>query len=218
MPDPEPPVVDEGAVTGEELTETQPGTEPEPALPESVRQRVVALAATVIGGMPADEVPAALRKIASFAPNRRARLAGPAIAAQLAADPVFRQRVGARVLDIAGDLGAAIRDGTVPAAADPVDVAALAYLGRPSGWLELVSAAAETLKEDADSSAARARLMAAEHRAARAEHERAVAKVEAEKLRDELTRLRAEADTPARRGAHPYPQPARGHRAREARR
>jgi predicted RNA-binding protein with PIN domain len=193
MPDHESTLRDADTGAGEEQTEVQL-TEPEPTLPEPVRQRVVALAAAVIGGMPADEVPATLRKIATFAPNRRAKLAGAAIAAQLTTDPVFRQRAGSRVLDAAGDLGRAVRDGTVPAAADPVDVAALAYLGRPTGWTDLVAAAADTLRVDADSSAARERLTAAEHRAARAEHERAVAKVEAEKLRDELTRLRAEAD------------------------
>ena len=193
MPDHESTLRDGDTGTGEE-TEPQLIAEPEPTLPEPVRQRVVALAATVIGGMPADEVPATLRKVATFAPNRRAKLAGAAIAAQLTTDPVFRQRVGSRVLDTAGELGTAVRDGTVPAAADPVDVAALAYLGRPPGWTDLITAAAESLRVDVDSSAARARLAAAEHRAVRAEHERAVAKVEAEKLRDELTRLRAEAD------------------------
>jgi hypothetical protein len=79
--------------------------QPEPTLPEPVRQRVIALAAAAITGMPSDEVPASLRKVAQFAPNRRARLGGPAIAAQLAADLVFRQRIGSRVIESAGDLG-----------------------------------------------------------------------------------------------------------------
>ena len=52
-----------------------------------------------------------LRRVAKFAPNRRARLGAPAIAAQLTADPLFRQRVTARVLADAGDLGAAVRRG-----------------------------------------------------------------------------------------------------------
>src|SRR5258706_12649630 len=72
---------------------------PEPTLPEPVRQRVIALAAAAITGMPADEVPASLRKVAQFAPTRRARLGGPAIAAQLAADLVFRQRASALFID-----------------------------------------------------------------------------------------------------------------------
>jgi predicted RNA-binding protein with PIN domain len=131
--------------------------------------------------------------VAKFAPNRRARLGGAAIAAQLANDSVFRQRVGSRSLDAAGELGSALRDGSSPGAADPVEVAALAYLARPEGWVELVDAAAQTMRVDADSAAVSGRLAAAEHRVARAEHERAVARVEADKLRDELNRLRAEA-------------------------
>ncbi len=184
-------VVDEEP--GEENTEPQLSFEPEPALPEPVRQRVVGLAAAAITGMPIDELPAPLRRVAKFAPNRRAKLGGPAIATQLAIDPLFRQRAGSRALDLAGELGAAVRDGSTPATADPVEVAALAYLARPSGWIERIAEAAEALKVDAESAAVTGRLVAAEHRAMRAEHERAVAKVEAEKLRDELSRLRSEA-------------------------
>jgi predicted RNA-binding protein with PIN domain len=180
---------------GEEGIESRPSAEPEPTLPEAVRQRVVTLAAAAITGMPFDDLPASLRRVARFAPNRRARLGGPAIAAQLAADPQFRQRAGAWATEAAGDLGLAVSEGTTPAAADPVEVAALAYLARPPAWIDLINEAAETLKIDADSAAITQRFAAAEQRAIRAEHERAVAKVEAEKLRDELTRLRAEADS-----------------------
>jgi predicted RNA-binding protein with PIN domain len=187
-------VTDDAARTGEEQIAAEPPAEAEPTLPEPVRQRVIAFAAAAITGMPADEVPPPLRKVASFAPTRRGRLGGAVIAAQLVTDPLFRQRVGARALDAAGELGSAVRDARVPAAADPVDVAALAYLSRPVGWTDLVASAAATLKIDADNSAIMDRLAAAEHRVARAEHERAVAKVEAEKLRDELNRLRTEAD------------------------
>jgi predicted RNA-binding protein with PIN domain len=167
----------------------------EPDLPEPVRQRVVALAAAAMTGMPADELPAPLRRVAKFAPNRRAKLGGATIAAQLAADPLFRQRSAAKAVEASGELGLAVCEGAVPAAADPVEVAALAYLARPPGWPDLVGKAARTLRMDAESAAVTGRLVAAEHRAARAEHERAVAKVEAEKLRDELSRLRTEADS-----------------------
>jgi predicted RNA-binding protein with PIN domain len=166
----------------------------EPTLPEAVRARVIALVASAMTGMAGDEVPASLRRIAQFAPRNRARMGGPGIAAQLRADLIFRQRVAERVLDAAGDLGRAVREGTPPGVADPVDVAALTYLARPSGWRETIAEITDTLKVDADSAAVSQRLHAAEHRIIRAEHERAVAKVEAEKLRDELTRLRAEAD------------------------
>jgi predicted RNA-binding protein with PIN domain len=194
MPDREHEDQEGPAESGEEIIEPQLSVEPEPVLPEPVRQRVVALAAAAMTGMPVDEMPASLRRVARFAPNKRARHGGATIAAQLAVDPLFRQRAAARVIEGAGELGAAVIEGAVPAAADPVEVAALAYLARPPGWDDLVADAARTLKLDAESAAVTGRLVAAEHRAARAEHERAVAKVEAEKLRDELVRLRAEAD------------------------
>jgi predicted RNA-binding protein with PIN domain len=142
--------------------------------------------------MPGEEVPVPLRRIARFAPNRRARLGGAAIAAQLASDPLFRQRIGARVVTEAGDLGAAVSSGMAPAAADPVEVAAIAYLARPDGWRDLVEAAGEAVRADAGSAAIAHQVREAEQRAARAEHDRAVARVEAEKLRDELARVREE--------------------------
>ncbi|MFI9640188.1 NYN domain-containing protein [Micromonospora sp. NPDC051925] len=166
--------------------------EPEPTLPEPVRQRIVALTAAVLPGLPADEVPVPLRRVAKFAPNRRARLGGSVIAAQLTADPLFRQRVTARVLADAGDLGAAVVEGTAPAAADPVEVAALAYLARPRGWRELIDASGAAVRAEADSAVVAELVREAEQRATRAEHDRAVARVEAEKLRDELARVREE--------------------------
>ncbi|XTZ18346.1 NYN domain-containing protein [Micromonospora echinospora] len=167
-------------------------SEPEPVLPEPVRQRIVTLTAAVLPGLPADEVPVPLRRVAKFAPNRRARLGAPAIAAQLTADPLFRQRVTARVLADAGDLGAAVVEGTAPAAADPVEVAALAYLARPAGWRDLVDASGAAVRAEADSAVVAELVREAEQRATRAEHDRAVARVEAEKLRDELARVRDE--------------------------
>ncbi|GIE76069.1 RNA-binding protein [Actinoplanes philippinensis] len=165
---------------------------PEPVLPEAVRQRITVLAAAALPGLPADEMPVPLRRVARFAPNRRARLGGRDIAAQLVADPLFRQRIGTRIMAEAGDLGAAVTSGVAPAAADPVEVAALAYLARPDGWRELIDAAGDAVRAEADSAAVTAQVRAAEQRAARAEHDRAVARVEADKLRDELARVREE--------------------------
>jgi predicted RNA-binding protein with PIN domain len=164
----------------------------EPDLPEAVRQRVTGLTAAALTALAADEVPASLRKVAKFAPNRRARLGGALIAAQLVADPLFRQRIGQRVLTDAGDLGESLVAGVLPAAADPVDAAAIAYLARPAGWHELISAAGDRVRADADVAAVAERVRDAEQRAARAEHDRAVARVEADKLRDELGRVREE--------------------------
>ncbi|MBQ1051371.1 NYN domain-containing protein [Micromonospora sp. C51] len=180
-----PAVTDSGPV--------EPGQpEPEPSLPEPVRQRIVSLTAAVLPGLPGDEVPVPLRRVAKFAPNRRARLGAPVIAAQLAADPLFRQRVTARVLTDAGDLGTAVVEGTAPAAADPVEVAALAYLARPRGWRELIDASGAAVRAEADTAVVAELVRQAEQRATRAEHDRAVARVEAEKLRDELARVREE--------------------------
>ncbi|SDT64468.1 NYN domain-containing protein [Actinoplanes derwentensis] len=165
---------------------------PEPVLPEAVRQRITVLAAAALPALPPDELPVALRRVARFAPNRRARLGGRDIAAQLVADPLFRQRIGARIVTEAGDLGAAVTSGVAPAAADPVEVAALAYLARPDGWRELIGAAGDAVRAEADSAAVTAQARAAEQRATRAEHDRAVARVEADKLRDELARVREE--------------------------
>jgi len=168
---------------------------PEPILPEPVRQRVTTLAAAALPGLPGDEIPVVLRRVARFAPNRRARLGGREIAAQLTSDPLFRQRISGRIVTEAGDLGAAVVAGMAPAAADPVEVAALAYLTRPEGWRELIEGAGEAVRAEADSAAVAAQIREAEQRALRAEHDRTVAKVEADKLRDELARVREELGT-----------------------
>ena len=165
---------------------------PEPSLPEAVRQRITTLTAAALPGMPADEMPVPLRRVARFAPNRRARLGGQVIAAQLAADPLFRQRISGRIVTDAGDLGAAVASGMAPAAADPVEVAALAYLVRPDGWRNLIDAAGDAVRAEADTAAVANQIRDAEQRADRAEHDRAVARVEADKLRDELARVREE--------------------------
>jgi predicted RNA-binding protein with PIN domain len=165
---------------------------PEPALPEAVRQRVITLVAGVLTALPLDELPITLRKVAKFAPNRRARLGAAAIASQLSTDPIFRQRIGARVMSDAGELGSAVSSGVLPAAADPVEVASLAYLSRPPGWRDLIISAGEAVAAQAETAAIEELVREAESRADRAEHDRAVAKVEADKLRAELTRLRDE--------------------------
>jgi predicted RNA-binding protein with PIN domain len=165
---------------------------PEPVLPEPVRQRVIAMTAAVLSGVPQDELPVPLRKVAKFAPNRRARMGGPVIAAHLTADPVFRRRISQRVIADAPDLGEAIVEGVLPAAADPVEVAAMAYLARPRSWRDLVEAAEAAVRAESDSAAIASTLREAEQRTLRAEHDRAMARVEVEKLRDELAKAHQE--------------------------
>jgi predicted RNA-binding protein with PIN domain len=196
MSDPEnldrPAVGDAPTGAGSESSLSDDEFVPEPVLPEPVRQRVITLTAAVLSGVPQDELPVPLRKVAKFAPNRRARMGGPVIAAHLTADPVFRRRISQRVIAEAAELGDAVVEGMLPAAADPVEVAAMAYLARPKGWRDLVEAAEAAVRADADSAAIAATLREAEQRAQRAEHDRAMARVEVEKLRDELAKAHQE--------------------------
>ncbi|MBX7465376.1 NYN domain-containing protein [Streptomyces sp. NPDC048491] len=112
-------------------------------LPEGVRRRVVAFVSEAFGGLTVGELPGQLRQYARFTPTRRAKFAGNAMAAALESDPVFRQRVGERLREAQPELAAAVEAGAPPGAADPVDVAAAAYVLRPTGWVKLVAAAGE---------------------------------------------------------------------------
>jgi predicted RNA-binding protein with PIN domain len=186
----EPPA--EPAVPGRQSSLPDDPDHGEPFLPELVRSRVIALASNAVTGLAPEEVPHSLRRIVRFAPNRRAKLGGTAIAACLAADPLLRQRLAVHVIAAVGELGTAVARGSPPAAADPVDVAALAYLTRPEGWANLVEAASSSVRADAANAAVLDQIRQTEQRLVRAEHDRAVAKVEADKIRDELSRLREE--------------------------
>ncbi|HWL97263.1 MAG TPA: NYN domain-containing protein [Nocardioidaceae bacterium] len=125
-----------------------PGDGP-PLLPEPVRLRALALAADALGQVPAEQLPAPLRRVASFAPARRARLAATPIASALETDEAFRDRVATQVRVAVPQLAAALDEGAPPPAANPVEVAAVAYLLRSEGWKDHVEAA-----RDANQSAA----------------------------------------------------------------
>jgi predicted RNA-binding protein with PIN domain len=118
-------------------------------LPEAVRQHVVEAAAELIGSLPLDEVPPPLRRIAKFEPRKRARRAATPIAAQLEGDEEFRTRVVEAVREAQPGLIGAIESGHAPAAADPVQIAAIAYLVRPAGWTRYVEAARGELERSA---------------------------------------------------------------------
>ncbi|WP_110205077.1 NYN domain-containing protein [Nocardioides daejeonensis] len=118
-----------------------------PALPGQVRARVIAWAAEALPLIA--EPPAALKRVASFAPQRRAKLGGNTIAAALEADDDFRQHLATQVLATHGELAEAVVAGSPPAAADPVDVAALAWLGRPEGWVPIYEDAVRRVAEAA---------------------------------------------------------------------
>jgi predicted RNA-binding protein with PIN domain len=125
-----------------------PVRDEEVTLPEVVRARVVSLAAEALTHLEAAEVPASLRRVAAFAPHRRARLAASQLAGVLAADHSFLEAVGRRVRQELPELADALDKGQAPAAAEPVDVAALAYLLRPAGWAALLHESAEVAETE----------------------------------------------------------------------
>jgi predicted RNA-binding protein with PIN domain len=164
-------------------------------LPEQVRLRVVAYAGETLGAIADDEVPAALRLYRGWAPARRTKRAATPLAAAIERDVVFRQRTFARVRDAMPDLADALAAGAAPPAADPVEVAAVAYLGRTPGWAALVAAAGADL-ERAGEIAETARSI---EELARLRTELAAAREHAEsqiaQLRAELATTRADADS-----------------------
>ncbi|MEU2393652.1 NYN domain-containing protein [Streptomyces sp. NPDC007369] len=141
-------------------------------LPEGVRRRVVALVSDAFGGLTVADLPGQLRQYARFTPSRRAKFAGNAMAAAVETDAVFRGRVAEKVREAQAELAGALESGAPPAAADPLDVAAAAYILRPVGWVKLVAAAGEE--------------------AQRADAERAdeEARREVDRLREELAHVR----------------------------
>ncbi len=178
-------------------------------LPDLVRQRVVILAADAVGRMAGDALPTALKRVASFAPGRRAKLAGSQIASVLESDETFRDHVARQVRIDVSAVAEALDAGVAPPAADPVEVAAVAYLIRPAGWPRLVAAAADAVEAERDAGQsrqtagqlerARRQLDAAhgELREARARHREEVGRLKADntdlrhKLGDARARLKA---------------------------
>ncbi|MEO6712093.1 MAG: hypothetical protein ABIM89_01535, partial [Mycobacteriales bacterium] len=120
-----------------------------------MRSRVVAYAAERLGELAAGDVPPALRRMAHFTPSKRARLAGVALAAAVDADAVFRNHVAQSVRAVLPDLVNSLEAGTPPAAADPYDVAAVAYLLRTPGWAALVATAAAEAERSSQPALAR---------------------------------------------------------------
>jgi len=150
-------------------------------LPDGVRRRVVHIVSEGFGGLTVGELPSQLRQYARFAPNRRAKFAGNAMAAALETDPLFRQRIGEKFRETQPELSGALDSGSPPPAADPLDVAAAAYVLRPTGWVKLVTAAGEE--------------------AQRADAERAdeESRAELERLREELAAARDQTRTDTER-------------------
>ncbi|MFG3108977.1 NYN domain-containing protein [Streptomyces tendae] len=164
-------------------------------LPDGVRRRVVQIVSDGFGALTLGELPAQLRQYARFAPNRRVKFAGNAMAAAVETDPLFRQRIGEKFRDGQPELAEALDAGAALPAADPLDVAAAAYVLRPHGWVKLVTAAGEEAQradaERADEES-RAELERLHEELARArEHTR----TETERLRTELDAAKREAES-----------------------
>ena len=109
-------------------------------LPEPVRARVVALVAEVLPQVP--ELSAALRRIAAFAPTRRAKAGSTAIAAALDLDADAEGGLRARVAAQLRSARPRFAADRLPAGTEPVETAAFAWLVRPEAWADLL---AETL-------------------------------------------------------------------------
>lgn len=164
-------------------------------LPEGVRRRVVQIVSDGFGGLTLGDLPPQLRQYARFTPNRRAKFAGNAMAAALETDSLFRQRIAERLREAQPELAGALDSGSAPPAADPLDVAAAAYVLRPTGWVKLVTAAGEEAQradaERADEeSRAELERLRGELAAARDQ-----TRAEAERLRRELESVRKEAES-----------------------
>jgi predicted RNA-binding protein with PIN domain len=123
-------------------------------LPEAVRTRVIEYGAEILGMMLPTEIPPRLRRIAKFEPRRRARLAGPDIAAQLEADAEFRSRVAERMRQAWPSLVAELDQGELPPAVDPVIAGAVLYVLRPPGWAATVQQIHDELEREARAKAA----------------------------------------------------------------
>lgn len=113
-------------------------------LPEAVRARIVALTAQVLPKV--TPLPPALKRVADFAPARRARLGGNQIALAIGLDDEFRGHVATQAAVVLPELATAVKEGEVPPTADPADVAALAWLLRPDGWKDLFAGAVERVE------------------------------------------------------------------------
>ncbi|MGW1536584.1 NYN domain-containing protein [Streptomyces aureus] len=164
-------------------------------LPDGVRRRVVQIVSDGFGGLTVTELPAQLRQYARFAPNRRAKFAGNAMAAALETDPLFRQRIAEKLREAQPEIVGALDSGAPPPAADPLDVAAAAYVVRPAGWVKLVTAAGEeALRADAERADEENRAELDRLRAELVEA-RGQTRAETERLRAELESARKEAES-----------------------
>jgi predicted RNA-binding protein with PIN domain len=164
-------------------------------LPEGVRRRVVQIVSGGFGGLTVAELPTQLRQYARFTPSRRAKFAANAMASAVESEPLFRQRIAEQLREAQPELAGALDSGTPPPAADPLDVAAAAYVLRPTGWVKLVTAAGEEVQRaDAERADDRTRAELKRLRAELAEA-RELTRTETEGMRADLEAAKKEAES-----------------------
>ncbi|UED88271.1 NYN domain-containing protein [Streptomyces profundus] len=185
---------------GEEAREQAEPEASEPAetldrpLPERVRGRVIALAGEAFDGLTLADLPPTLRQYARFTPSRRVKFGGSAMAAALESDTFFRHRVGAVQRAVQPELADAVERGAPLPAADPVEVAAAAFLLRPVGWTKLVAAAGEEAQRAQEERAGQERERELRELREELARLRETAKGEQDRLRQELENARRETD------------------------
>ncbi|MFN2497230.1 MAG: NYN domain-containing protein [Pseudonocardiaceae bacterium] len=163
------------------------------ALPEAVRLRLAEVAAGAVAGIRESELPAPVRRVARFAPAKRARLGGPALLAGLRDSPAFRAAVTGWARAYRPELLDA-------AAADAAAAAAAAVLlGEQRAGEQVAEVARRSsgaqLRAERDAALAKADRLTAENRrlrqerdaaAAAAQRAGAAAETEASRLRNRL--------------------------------
>lgn len=165
-------------------------------LPAEVRQRVLHWVSDALHEVEPSQLPASLRRMASFAPRPRRRAAAVHVAKALRQER-FRVRMAGAVAErqpaLARDAAAESPD----PAADPLDRAAAWWLWRPDGWTERLSAVLEAASHEREALAANAepsersarQLLQAEVDGARAQ-----LRTERDRQRDRVARLQEERD------------------------
>ncbi|MGI8576364.1 MAG: NYN domain-containing protein [Nocardioidaceae bacterium] len=149
MPRPEDATPSRGAQTHAPST-GQPDSQTDfraASLPATVRAKMITLASRGVGQMPPNQVPPALRKTASFASGKRAKLVGGQIADAVDSDAEFREHLAIQVKALVPDVIAEFEGDTPLDPGTQLDSAAVAYLVRPKGWADIVAAAARAERE-----------------------------------------------------------------------
>ncbi len=160
-------------------------------LSPALRAKMIALASQGLSRMPAPQLPPSLRKSASFAPAKRAKLVGAQIAVAVDNDEEFREHLATQVRAASIKIVESLESGEAVSEDSLADAAAVAYIVRPEGWSDVVEAAVRAEEERRASSggdvAATVEKLQADLSVARGE-----VKAVREKLRGQLDQVKAD--------------------------